>query len=242
VRGQGWATLRSAPDRLRGGSGDPGGACWDAGGRSLSPHGKAEDRAGRPKRMSTVVGNPRPPTVVLKMSETARLGSDAMIEAHEVGISAVPFEGFFEQERDQLYRALWLVTRNRFEAEELTQEAFVRVLERWDRVSEMDDPHAYLFQTAMNAFRSSYGRALLAARRTIGVMPSDEAIAHVDERDALVRALAPLSPRQRASLVLTDLLGFSSEQAARMLGIRPSTVRMHTSRARAALKETMSRD
>jgi DNA-directed RNA polymerase specialized sigma24 family protein len=43
----------------------------------------------------------------------------------------VPFEAFFEQERDQLYRAVWLATRNRFEAEELTQEAFVRVLERW---------------------------------------------------------------------------------------------------------------
>lgn len=175
------------------------------------------------------------------MSETARFGTEA-IGAPEAASSPVPFEGFFERERDQLYRALWLVTRNRFEAEELTQEAFVRVLERWDRVSEMDDPHAYLFQTAMNAFRSSYWRALLAAKRTVGIMRTDEAIAEVDERDAVVRALADLSPRQRASVVLTDMLGFPSEQAARMLGIRPSTVRMHASRAHAALKESMSRE
>ena len=175
------------------------------------------------------------------MSETARLGSEA-IDAREAVSSPMPFDGFFEQERDRLYRALWLVTRNRFEAEELTQEAFVRVLERWDRVSEMEDPHAYLFQTAMNAFRSNYWRALLAARRTIGITPTDESIAQVDEHDAVVRALAQLSPRQRASVVLTDLLGFRSEQAARMLGIRPSTLRMHASRAHAALKETMSRD
>jgi DNA-directed RNA polymerase specialized sigma24 family protein len=38
------------------------------------------------------------------------------------------------------------------------------------------------------------------------------------------------------------MLGFTSEQAARMLGIRASTLRMHASRAHAALKETMSRE
>jgi RNA polymerase sigma factor (sigma-70 family) len=152
------------------------------------------------------------------------------------------FDEFFEQERDQLYRALWLVTRNRFEAEELTQEAFVRVLERWDRVSAMDDPRAYLFRTAMNTFRASYRRALLAAKRTANMLPADDAIVEIDERDATVRTLASLSPRQRATVVLTDLLGFRSEEAARMLGISASTLRMHASRAHASLQETMSND
>jgi RNA polymerase sigma-70 factor (ECF subfamily) len=175
------------------------------------------------------------------MGETARLGVEGM-GVSETTFPPVPFEGFFEQERDHLYRALWLVTRNRFEAEELTQEAFVRVLERWDRVSVMDDPRAYLFRTAMNAFRTSYGRALMATKRTLKLLPADDAIADIDERDAAVRALARLSPRQRAAVVLTDMLGFRSEEAARMLGIRASTLRMHASRAHATLKETMSRD
>jgi DNA-directed RNA polymerase specialized sigma24 family protein len=77
------------------------------------------------------------------MSEMAQLGPAGM-EVH-VASPPVAFEAFFEQEGDGLYRALWLVTRNQFEAEELTQEAFVRVLERWDRVSEMEDPRAYLW-------------------------------------------------------------------------------------------------
>lgn len=175
------------------------------------------------------------------MDETARLGV-AGTNVHEAAYLPVSFDSFFERERDRLYRALWLVTRNRFEAEELTQEAFVRLLERWDRVSVMDDPRAYLFRTAMNAFRTSYGRALLAAKRTLKVLPTDETITQIDERDAAVRALARLSPRQRAAVVLTDMLGFGSEEAARMLGIRASTLRMHASRAHAALKETMSRD
>jgi RNA polymerase sigma-70 factor (ECF subfamily) len=175
------------------------------------------------------------------MSETARLGPAGM-EVHEAASPPVAFEAFFEQEKDGLYRALWLVTRSRFEAEELTQEAFVRVLERWDRVSEMEDPRAYLFRTAMNAFRTGYERALLAAKRTMKVLPVDDTIAEIDERDAAVRALARLSARQRAAVVLTDMLGFGSEEAARMLGIRASTLRMHASRAHAILKETMSRD
>ena len=173
------------------------------------------------------------------MSETARLGSVGM-DVNETATPAPPFEDFFEQERDSLYRALWLVTRDRFEAEELTQEAFVRVLERWERISTMENPRAYLFQTAMNAFRTSYGRAVLAVKRTMNAPPADDSIWEVDERDAAVRALASLSPRQRASVVLTDMLGFGSDEAAHMLGIRASTLRVHLSRAHAALKETMS--
>jgi RNA polymerase sigma-70 factor, ECF subfamily len=160
---------------------------------------------------------------------------EAMV-ATDVGIS---FEDFFLRERADLYSALCLVTRNRHEAEELTQDAFVRILERWDRVGVMENPRGYLYRTAMNGFRSRYRRALLATKRTLGVTRPDDTIAEVDARDAAVRALAALSPRQRAAVVLVDLLGYDSKEAARMLGIRASTVRMHTSRAHAALKETM---
>ena len=51
---------------------------------------------------------------------------------------AETFEEFFEGHRRQLFGALCLITGNRFEAEEITQEAFVRVWERWDRVAAMD--------------------------------------------------------------------------------------------------------
>jgi DNA-directed RNA polymerase specialized sigma24 family protein len=106
----------------------------------------------------------------------------------------------------------------------------------------MDDPRAYLYRTAMNAFRSRYRRTLLVTGRMVGATPPDDEMAAVDELDATVRALARLSARQRAAVVLTDLLGFGSEDAARILGIRPSTLRMHASRAHAALREAMTGD
>jgi RNA polymerase sigma factor (sigma-70 family) len=175
------------------------------------------------------------------MSEAVRvMGRAGQLAARRAHVET--FEEFFHREKEGLYGALCLVTRNQHEAEELTQDAFVRVLERWDRVRAMDDPRSYLYRTAMNAFRSGYRRALLAAKRTVGATPADDEMAAVDELDAAVRALSRLSARQRAAVVLTDLLGFGSEDAARILGIRPSTLRMHASRAHAALREAMTCD
>jgi DNA-directed RNA polymerase specialized sigma24 family protein len=49
--------------------------------------------------------------------------------------------------------------------------------------------------------------------------------------------LRRLSPRQRTAIVLTEILGYSSEQAALIMHIRPTTVRVLASQGRAALRE-----
>src|SRR5437867_600209 len=69
------------------------------------------------------------------------------------------FEDFFLAEQDRLYRALCLVTGSRDEAEEVLQDAFLHLWERWGRIRDVDDPRAYLYRTAMNAFRSRYRSA-----------------------------------------------------------------------------------
>jgi RNA polymerase sigma-70 factor (ECF subfamily) len=170
---------------------------------------------------------------------TLPLTSDPVETDALVGERLLDFEAFFDREKARLFRALCLVTRNRFEAEELTQDAFLSVYERWDRVGTMDDPSGYLYRTAMNAFRSWHRRSALAARRTIALTRDDDSIAMIDEQDAVVRSLEPLSPRQRAAVVLIDLLGYSSEEAGRMLGIGASTVRTYAERAHRDLKARM---
>jgi RNA polymerase sigma-70 factor (ECF subfamily) len=149
------------------------------------------------------------------------------------------FEDFFEAWHVPLYRALWLVTRNRHEAEEVMQDAFLKVWERWDRVASMDSPEGYLFQTAMNQYRSRMRRMVAVVRRTIRVLPGDDALATVEERDAIVRAMGALTPAQRSAVVLVDLIGLSSAEAGEALGIRPVTVRVLAARGRAVLKERM---
>jgi DNA-directed RNA polymerase specialized sigma24 family protein len=57
---------------------------------------------------------------------------------------AVPFEGFFEDQKERLLRILSVITGSRAEAEDLAQEAFTRVFERWESVAAMEDPAGYL--------------------------------------------------------------------------------------------------
>ena len=104
------------------------------------------------------------------------------------------FGSFFEEQHTALFRALWLVTRNRHEAEEVMQEAFLRVWERWDHVGSLSDPVGYLYRTAMNVFRSRARRAKAAIRLAVGHLPADNELARVEERDDVVRALAPSHP------------------------------------------------
>lgn len=148
------------------------------------------------------------------------------------------FDDFFAQESRTLFRRLWLVTRDRAEADDLVQEAFIVVLERWERVQAMEDPTGYLYRVAFNAWRKRSRRAARTLQRLIA-RPTDppDPFASVEARTMIGSGLAALTPRQRAALVLTELLGMSSQEAASVLGIRPVTVRSLSSQARTSLRE-----
>ena len=114
--------------------------------------------------------------------------------------------------------------------------------ERWDRVAHVEDPVGYLFRTAMNLHRSALRRALTAARRSLRPPAEHDPFEQVVSRDEAVRSLAALTTRQRAAVVVTELLGYGSEEAGAILGIRPGTVRTLVSQARAALAEWRERE
>jgi RNA polymerase sigma-70 factor (ECF subfamily) len=156
--------------------------------------------------------------------------------AAEVQAVGQPFEEFFELEQERLLRLLWMVTGSLQEAEDIVQEAFLRVWERWPHVSVLDSPSGYLHRTAMNVFRNRYRRAKVAVRKAVGAAAPVDAFGAVDDRVTVSNALARLTPKQRAAVVLTDLLGYSAEEAAGLLGIRSSTVRSLSSNARSTLR------
>jgi len=157
--------------------------------------------------------------------------------AEEADLGAYPdFEEFYATNRSRLYTALCLVTGNREEAEEITQDAFLRVFERWDRVAAMDDPDGYLFRVGMNLFRNRYQRARLALRRAFHPSRTVDELADVETRDEVVRLLQRLTPRERAAVVLTAIVDLSAEEAGRLVGIEASTVRALATRARAHMR------
>ncbi len=154
----------------------------------------------------------------------------------------VAFEDFFKAEQHRLLGALCLLTHDRIEAEEIDQDAFVRVWERWDRVGVMADPTGYLYRVAMNLFRSRYRRAERVGRLVLDHDHTADGLATVEDRDEVSRYLAQLIPQQRAAVVLTVLLDMTSEEAGRTLGLKASTVRVLTTCARASLRADASRD
>jgi RNA polymerase sigma-70 factor (ECF subfamily) len=152
--------------------------------------------------------------------------------------SAPSFEEFYEANYRRLFTALCLVTGDRHEAEEVAQEAFVRVFERWDHVGPLDDPTGYVFQVSMNVFRGRYRRAMLGLRRALSLAPeATDDLAGVETHDVVVRLLLALEPKQRAAVLLTAILDYSTEEAGRMLGLHASSVRSLTARARARMKQ-----
>jgi RNA polymerase sigma-70 factor, ECF subfamily len=91
----------------------------------------------------------------------------------------------------------------------------------------------------MNTWRSRRRRAAVALRKAVRPSRAEDALASVDATDVVIRALAALTPKERAAVVLTDLLDLTSEEAGKALGVRPSTVRVLAGRGRDRLRHEM---
>ncbi len=170
------------------------------------------------------------------MTDRVRLQARATVATPVSDEASVNFEEFFEAERDRLFRMLCVVTGSRHEAEELSQEAFLRIWQRWSTVREMAEPAGYLHRTAMNLFRKRYRRAALTMRKSVRLASQHDVFEQVDDRDEIDHALRSLTPRQRAALVLTEMLGYSPEEAGSILGIKASTIRALNFQGRTALR------
>ena len=118
------------------------------------------------------------------MIEPASLGSVSAVD------EASAFEDFFHAEHERLFQALYLLTGDRFEADDLAQEALLRAYERWDRVGAMDSPAGYVYKTALNLNRSRLRALVVRARRVFAEVPDEDLSAAVAATHDVRRALA----------------------------------------------------
>jgi RNA polymerase sigma factor (sigma-70 family) len=150
------------------------------------------------------------------------------------------FAEFFLAEYQTLLRAMYLITGNRNDAEELAQEALVKACERWDKVSRTENPSGYVYRIALNAHRSTIRRLRLVARRAMSADPADP-ISESDDRDQIRRAIASLPMNQREAIVLVEWLGLSDVEAGELFGVSAAAIRMRLSRAKASLRQAIER-
>lgn len=162
--------------------------------------------------------------------------------AMHVVASSEPFDDFYRAEYPAILRVAFLIVGTRESAEELVQDAFVRVHQRWGR---LDQPGSYLHTCVVNACRDRLRRRGRLAQRMPLLVADQIMAAPVEpggERTDLVEALAALPVRQRAALVLRFYGGFNEAEIAEVPGVRPGTVKSLVHRGLERLREEIPHD
>lgn len=126
-------------------------------------------------------------------------------------------------------------------AEEAVQDAFVRLLGQWPKVSRYDDPEAWVRKAAFGYASNRRRKALNGVRAALRHGPPADVPAPTGERVDLARALDALPAGQRQVLLLQDL-GLDVAGVARHLDLPEGTVKSRLSRARAALAPLLRED
>jgi RNA polymerase sigma-70 factor (sigma-E family) len=143
------------------------------------------------------------------------------------------FDDLYASAYADMVRLAYLMVDSNAVAEELVQDAFVRVHAKWRSI---DHPRAYLRAAVVNACRNERRRRKVA-RRVAATSPVDA----VDDArpDLLSDALARLSPDRRAALVLRYYEDLPVDEVAVILGVAPGTVKSMVHRALAQLREVI---
>ena len=150
----------------------------------------------------------------------------------------VELRDFISARGPALSRTAYLLTGDHQAAEDLVQDTYVVMVRRWQKSGAVD-PEAYVRRILYSRFIDGWRRRRLRELPWASppdVAGGDEAGTAVD-RLTLQGALARLTPRQRAVLVLRFYDDFTEVQAAAVLGISPNTVKSQTRVALQRLRE-----
>lgn len=149
------------------------------------------------------------------------------------------FDSYVSTQRRALMRFATILTSQTWLADDLVSDVLGKVYERWDRISALDEPHAYVRRMIVNEYLSFHRRLRRTAPMADVLLdraaPDDGAAEHA-ERDAMMRRLMRLPRRQRAAVVLRYYVGLPDHEIADHLECRESTVRSLVFRGLAALR------
>ena len=145
------------------------------------------------------------------------------------------FTWFFKAEYEPVVRTVFLIVRDSHRAEELAQEAFSVLYERWRRVSRYERPDAWVrkvaIRLALRASRRDRMRGVLE-RRTADHRSHSAA----EPESELTAAIGSLSPSQRVATILFYFEDRPLSEIGDVLGCSEATARVHLHRARQRLR------
>jgi RNA polymerase sigma-70 factor (sigma-E family) len=156
-----------------------------------------------------------------------------MADHEQVNRPEVDFDAFVVGSSGRLLRVAQLLTGDAGRAEDLVQDAYARAYLRWDKI-QADDPWAYVRRCLVNGYIDWWRRKPWREQPS-AVLPElctapDHAVRSAD-RAALTLALAGLTRRERAVIVLRFYQDLSEVQIGLALGMAPGTVKSTNLRA-----------
>jgi RNA polymerase sigma-70 factor (ECF subfamily) len=179
-----------------------------------------------------------------------------MREAPELRFAAVPtseLEGRFVAENlRRVFLLIYRIVRNVEDAQDLTQEAFIKALQRQDQLKDLDKAAHWLSRIATNTaidFLRRNGRmsfteledAPAPALRSRADSP-EQRLLRTERRQYLEAGLELLSARERLALLLRDVEDLPAEEVAQRLNCSKATVRSHIANARVKLRRFFERN
>lgn len=148
----------------------------------------------------------------------------------------------YQEHYRQLLRMALLLVDDRSVAEDVVQDAYVRVYDARSRLRDRDKALAFLRQTVLNRARSLLRRKQVSKRyehRLVQRDPHpDDSVRGID-RTVIAEALTRLPRRQREAVVLRYYADFSEEYTAKLMKVTPGAVKSYCSRGVARLSNLL---
>jgi len=147
------------------------------------------------------------------------------------------FKSFVERQWGPLLRTAYLLTGDRGHAEDLVQAALEKTHRRWERVSRMEAPVAYVRRAMVNTATSWRRRRRVSEVPLLAADgPAADPYGRVEQRQQVLDGLRRLPPRTRAVLVLRYFADLSEAEVAQTLGCSVGSVKSQASRGLTRLR------
>lgn len=158
---------------------------------------------------------------------------------------------FVSENMRRVFLLIYRIVGNVADAQDLTQEAFIKALQRQDQLKDLDKAAHWLSRIASNTaidFLRRSGRASFSGLEEMPepvVVPSldspEQLLLRAERREYLESGLEILTDRERTALLLRDMEDLPADQVARHLNCSKATVRSHIANARVKLRKHFER-
>jgi RNA polymerase sigma-70 factor, ECF subfamily len=157
---------------------------------------------------------------------------------------------FVSQNMRRIFLLIYRIVGNVPDAQDLTQEAFIKALQRQDQLKDLDKAAHWLSRIASNTAIDFLRRAGRVSFSDIEDMPEpmrsmddspEQILLRSERREYLNDGLSVLTDRERTALLLRDVEGLPAEEVAARLNCSKATVRSHIANARVKFRKFVAR-